>query len=644
MSFLKVFSFASFIAAQIPAVFAISAPIPPNQLTRMAYIPSSTGTSYSSTALLLPIATVCPGNNTVGTPFLAVTLPTVAPSNVRESIVAATAIMPDGSSTTFASRMRKDAQRPARLMNAAASMLPDGFSALPLGDVPDDEGQLIAGVDGCQTLFLPTTTAVCSTVIALVAMPAVTVTDCNQYVTFSSETLLSRVQTSIIPIPIPAIEVTKSGSFTTRPFSRNDTYEDATTTYTLDPEEAATGMPSKRQIMISKVKPAMTDLVIVAPAAPIPVEEPAVTESMSENINTTTIMPLPAALQAKYKRENIVLAHHHQRGLHGRDSRPSSSANVDVTNGTSSLRAGLSKFNSVKLANVAQFSPPQPTKYYAAPWQEIAEGGVPTTVLGITCNGGLQPLGECTMPDTDGDAEKCECSTVTEKWSVATLTATRYGTTIVSFDGPVAVTLADGRSTTTSISFVDTISTTATFLVEQVRRTTLTTPGGTVTATATVTPSATVSLFKVNSESTTVEAAAPQDPSSILPADMEPTTIYETSYVATATITVATEDMPTDMPATPQLADGSQGIEIVDVPAVANKQKRDVKSWLLRAFEMDAGSEAEEGPEKRDEVWPSDVWLAHLSSLQGTDTVSGKDVADDEDDIVEDEVVAMVEA
>lgn len=676
-----------FVASAIlaPLVFGstahqnIGAPIPFNQLTRLDERneprqegPTSpvSGATLSSTVFLIPIATVCPADSNPQAPFLPVTLPTVTLSNITASIVSATAILPDGSTTTYESRQKRSAMTVANAMQAQATQLPDGTSAYPLGDASENEAQLVAGLDGCQTLYMPTSTAICSTIVTPAGLPPVTVSECDQLVTFSSQTFMTcYADASATPV------ATNLGSFTTRPFSRNDSYEDATTTYTPganvdDGTSTSSANRVRRQILISGGKPMMTDLATVAPPADVraekrqimisngrpvmtdlatvaptmqaekrhitrhsaesktrkypnshahPKDRPllmvsGVTGLLSINATTnvtmnatgvaasagapvTSLLPIPSALQAKYRRKKLVDGHHKRAEdavpeVQVRDDSSGTPNTVmNATVNSTALHASMNKLgSSIKVAgvgNAAAMSPPQPTRYWAAPWQAIANGGVPNIVYDITCYGGMLPLGECSVPDSDGDMEKCECTTITESWSVSTYTVTRYGTTALTFDGPVAVTLADGRTTKTTLSFTDTFSTTATFQQEIVVTSQI--GADTVTATLTTTPSATISLLDNSAQTTDVKAimaGAPQDaPSS--QGDL-PTTIYVTNTVATETVTVDPTDLPSDVPV-PDGSDGTGEADPASTP-VSSRHKRD--------------------------NWPADVLLTHMADFK----------------------------
>lgn len=662
------------------------APVEANMLPRLAHpvqareaSPSVTlPVSSSLTTVQVPIATVCSMNGTPGTSdaFSAVLSPTVTSSNGTNSIVSASAMMPDGSMTTFASRARRqDAALDAQL--AATITLPGGLMAMPLLGGQSEAGQLVIGSDGCQTLYSPTTTAICSTVVSPAGLPPVTITDCDQYITFSSETLFSCSQTptySTKPYtttPASAETVTlDDGTLTSLPFEKagststmGGASNDEMASITSPTDSTVTDLApvgdvdqeeddplEKRQVMFDRneKKPIMTDLKVVAPSGtpklqkrqakfheknnkpypgrphpgkgrvhhennwPYPpnnrphyqnsrpattnssVTDPTTTSSIdveapvtasgyttglpirTSNGTTagvfaaataaTNIMPVPAMLQARYNRQRAV-QHHHRRQA-DRDTSKSDMPTVSMPslpiNTIDASTTAHDTNSTLALQNkLAHLSPPQPTRYYAAPWTEIAQGGVPTHVKGITCYGGLPPAGECTTPDTDGDTEPCECAVQNEIWSVTTLAETRVGTTIASFDGPVVVTIA-GTTRTTSINFTSTVTTTRTYESVLVVHSTLAAGEAvsvepTVTVAQTSIPSATMTLLPGDDASAGVFAGMPQDaPAStsdtptddayygsattVPGADDLPTTVFQTSVVATETVTVAGAD------------------------------------------------------------------------------------------------------
>lgn len=224
--------------------------------------------------------------------------------------------------------------------------------------------------------------------------------------------------------------------------------------------------------------------------------------------------------------------------------------------------------------HAVQLSPPQPTRYYAAPWYQLtgAFGAVPTNVKGITCYGGVEPPESCVDPDAD--TEPCGCDIDDEVWRVISLTRTTIGTSVVSYDGPVVVT-ASGQTSTTSVSFTSVVTTTREIVAGGiVKSTILTSSNGddaTVYATETSFPSVTMTMLpgdsivgnstvsitaSVQDSSSIVDAAAPQNsPASIsYPTDVSTPglldnsrsamnteidgTTFNTSIVATETVTM----------------------------------------------------------------------------------------------------------
>ncbi|KAK5940078.1 hypothetical protein PMZ80_007496 [Knufia obscura] len=716
----------------------LGAPVAANVLPRLAHPIQARQVSPSaaSTTVQVPIATVCPANGTPesSAPFEPVSLPTVTLSDVTDSIVAASAPMPDGSMTTFASRARRqDAAVGAQL--AAAITLPGGIMARPLVGEQPDAGQLVVGSDGCQTLFSPTTTAVCSTVVSPAGLPPVTITDCDQYITFSSETLFTCVQTpTYSPIPYSTASASNGtitlgeDTFTTRPFPTSSTStigedsndETASTTTegdatitdlasgedledvnkdmrrrqllkrqlmfsrslnapvltdlaTVTPRSTAT--PEKRQLMFDRGsnKPVMTDLDTISPASssmPMPEKrqvmfdhkgnKPATTDldtiaptptpanhiraplmasgyttglPLHSTNNTadgifaaaTRILSIPAMLRAKYNREHVVLHHReHPRQLDDTTNLPIAPLTPQLNTTMNSTRLN----NTLPVHNkLAHLSPPQPTKYFLAPWTEML-GGLPTHIKALTCHGGLPPSGSCTTLDTDGDTESCECDIELQSWSATTLSDTRVGTTVASFSGPVVVTYGGGTSTT-NMDFTQTLTTTRVEASVSVVRRTLSpgetftdVPEATITIVQTSIPSATMTLLPGDGAGNgqgQVKAGMPQDAASSIttsdtPTDASTTPLPEGMGVSILPYTETSEDgyygsvtgVPgTDLPTT-----------VVETSYVATQTVTVPGDGEGVAAPTDgAGSVPAKG--KRGDVWSSVVWLAHLESVKG---------------------------
>jgi len=150
-------------------------------------------TTFASRSTQVPIATVCPAGvlatqGTNSTKLALASLPKELLVDVAGSIVTASATLPGGMTTAFSSLAKR------------------GVEALPNANGLD-MARLVVGPNGCQTLYAPTTTAVCSTVITPFGLPPVSITDCEQYVTFSSETMFSCIATPTVT-PLPASSTT----------------------------------------------------------------------------------------------------------------------------------------------------------------------------------------------------------------------------------------------------------------------------------------------------------------------------------------------------------------------------------------------------------------------------------------------------
>ncbi|KAJ9663230.1 hypothetical protein H2198_000991 [Neophaeococcomyces mojaviensis] len=500
----------------------------------------SMNSAFPSTSTQVPIATVCPVGATAprvsGSSALTLaSLPTEVLSGVAGSIIAASATLPGGSTITFSSLAKEEKGTLPNLANRI------------------DIARLVVGPNGCQTLYAPTTTAVCSTVITPFGMPPVSVTDCDQYITFSSETLFNCAPTPIItplaassnaaavnrmanvvdqsknPMATSTMEADSSGneknedegldgtstrtliSPTTRSFSPtgtststlsgdgnafkdkgNDDVLPRLRRWVMDGEaaiifsySAAPDVPmslprqmmeplelekrQKRQILMSPGinGPIRTDFATIAPrpSRSLPsVSFPPI--SLSPII--TEVLPIPSALGAKNKRDWI---HLHRSA----DDPVNNTSDKDTFRGDHMRLTDVAgSVNQEDTVDLNQLSPPSPTKYYAAPWYEISQGGVPLQVQAIICSGGLAPSAPSgtAKPDADGDTEAGECLTFNEAWSVTTLTRTRTGTSIASFDGPAVITYG-GTARTTVIHFTQTVTTTRTEPYQSVVHTTL---------------------------------------------------------------------------------------------------------------------------------------------------------------------------
>lgn len=89
---------------------------------------------------------------------------------------------------------------------SSVSVTAAASASAAVSGVSDGNARVDVGSDGCQTLFTPTVKAVCETTISPLGIPVVTVTECEQWVTFSSETLAGL--TASMPTVVPVVEAT----------------------------------------------------------------------------------------------------------------------------------------------------------------------------------------------------------------------------------------------------------------------------------------------------------------------------------------------------------------------------------------------------------------------------------------------------
>ena len=171
--------------------------IAPASVSMAAFIPAPTtdlpensiGISISNnmtrtfpiTVLQIPVATICPPNASIPHPT-----PYVAPSiNITTSVNGTKGGGPI-LNTTSSSTNATDYLPPTAKVSIYS----------PSVSLADHNARVILGDNGCQTLFSPTTTAICSTVVSVGGQVPVSVTDCGQRVTFSSSPICGPVATA----------------------------------------------------------------------------------------------------------------------------------------------------------------------------------------------------------------------------------------------------------------------------------------------------------------------------------------------------------------------------------------------------------------------------------------------------------------
>jgi hypothetical protein len=151
-------------------IATIPTPVPTTDLSVNSTEAVATTRTFPTTILQVPVATFCQANASIPLPILY----TVSPIN------------PTGSFSTNSARSLRNTT--SSLANATENLLiPANISiAPPTVTLPDPNARIILGYNGCQTLFTSITTAICSTVLSIGGQVPISVTDCGEWVTFSS--------------------------------------------------------------------------------------------------------------------------------------------------------------------------------------------------------------------------------------------------------------------------------------------------------------------------------------------------------------------------------------------------------------------------------------------------------------------------
>jgi hypothetical protein len=408
----------------IPPTTSAAAFILPSNDTLPTYQPNSTVTIQEA------IFTLCPGESPAsngGFPVLPYTLSTTT------DIVSATAVLPDGSHTTFASTAAPLKRRQA------------DTSASPAG-----EARIALDSNGCQTLFAPRVTAICSTTISPVGIPEVTVTDCEQWVTFSSETKICptynppptsytvSMPTVVPPVPLPspvdtgdtvsaaaaAVETSEIDSGDAEappgPLAPTDDTTDGGVAQPTQPNSTpqiplSEDVPSEETPTVASVPSTTPDVVQVTSSSDLPILSISVIPMPASTVEPSFITDPPPPVETP------------------------SSLPVPV-NETESL-PGVQRRQVSPEAGALPLSPPSPVGdytapgiYYAAAWYDVARGGVPPRVQAVDCE-----------PGNSANGYMVECETYSERWTQTSYLRTVTEVRPVTFQGPVVIT--DGSLT-----------------------------------------------------------------------------------------------------------------------------------------------------------------------------------------------------
>jgi hypothetical protein len=156
------------VVTAVPIPVPTADPLSKSTALLMVYAISKT---FPITVTQIPVATICPANYSrhLPIPF------TASPINATNPLNSTKSLHP--------------------LLNTTASFpnalgyLPTPANASmtsPIATLADPSARIIFGNNGCQTLYTPVTTAICSTILPMGGQLPISVTDCGQWVTFSA--------------------------------------------------------------------------------------------------------------------------------------------------------------------------------------------------------------------------------------------------------------------------------------------------------------------------------------------------------------------------------------------------------------------------------------------------------------------------
>lgn len=149
-------------------ITTVSIPVPPTDppsQSTVSLVAHAKSKIFPITVTQIPVATICPANQSY----------TVSPINITNLLNSTDSVHPLLNTTTSFPNATAYFPIPANTSIASPTVI-----------LADPGVRIILGDNGCQTLFTPTTTAICSTVLPIGGQLPISVTDCGQWVTFSS--------------------------------------------------------------------------------------------------------------------------------------------------------------------------------------------------------------------------------------------------------------------------------------------------------------------------------------------------------------------------------------------------------------------------------------------------------------------------
>ncbi|OCT53788.1 hypothetical protein CLCR_09802 [Cladophialophora carrionii] len=185
---------------QVQGLGVLASPAPATAIvTTPSVTPTISSYVFPSTVIQEPVATVCPDTPASSAIFSILPVSSLVfaaeSSNATRALtnhttryipiqVNATALLPNGSTTVFLSATTTAPRPPF-------SASPEAISSHTGDDTTGAAAtaRIILDSNGCQTVYSARTTTWCSTTVKPAGMIAVSVTDCDQWITFSSQRL-----------------------------------------------------------------------------------------------------------------------------------------------------------------------------------------------------------------------------------------------------------------------------------------------------------------------------------------------------------------------------------------------------------------------------------------------------------------------
>jgi hypothetical protein len=184
-----------------PAILCISIPMPidtasptvappPEPLGQNAPspvdLPTPTGAIdayiFPSSIVQVPVATICPDTPFSGALF------SLIPISAASSLVNATPLLPNGSSVVHPACSNTPSPITAAPFPSPLDNTTSHTSTRPAAAIANPTARILLDSTGCQTIYSPSYTAVCHTTVRMIGIPDATVMECDQYITFSSDT------------------------------------------------------------------------------------------------------------------------------------------------------------------------------------------------------------------------------------------------------------------------------------------------------------------------------------------------------------------------------------------------------------------------------------------------------------------------